>query len=121
MPCVTLYHNPRCSKSREALRLLQEAGCEVTVVEYLKTPPSEAELDALLTTLGLEPRALMRQGEPEYAELYLDDVTLERRHLIQAMIQHPRLIERPIAIAGGHAVVARPPEKALELLPLLAE
>ena len=113
---IRLYHNPRCSKSREALQLLQDAGADVEIVEYLKTPPSAEELDRLLTLLALDPRELMRQKEEEYQALHLDDVTLERRHLIAAMVDHPRLIERPIAIEGDQAVVGRPPERVLRLL-----
>ncbi|WP_024304266.1 arsenate reductase (glutaredoxin) [Pseudogulbenkiania sp. MAI-1] len=113
---IRLYHNPRCSKSREALKLLQDAGADVEIVEYLKTPPSAEELDRLLTLLDLEPRALMRQKEEEYQALHLDDVTLERRHLIAAMVDHPRLIERPIAVEGDQVVVGRPPERVLALL-----
>ncbi|OWY37398.1 arsenate reductase (glutaredoxin) [Xenophilus sp. AP218F] len=113
---IRLYHNPRCSKSRAALALLQEAGAEVEVIEYLKQPPSAAELDQLLQLLDMEPRELMRQKEDEYGELYLDDITLERDHLIRAMVDNPILIERPIAVRGRQAVVGRPPERVLELL-----
>ncbi|CUA81862.1 arsenate reductase (glutaredoxin) [Gulbenkiania indica] len=113
---IRLYHNPRCSKSRQALALLEEAGAEVEVVEYLRTPPTADELDRLLTLLDLDARALLRTKEEEYASLHLDDVTLERRHLIEAMIQHPRLLERPIAVCGDRAVVGRPPERVLSLL-----
>lgn len=113
---IRLYHNPRCSKSREALKLLQDAGADVETVDYLKTPPSAEELDRLLTLLKLEPRELMRQKEDEYQALHLDDVTLERRHLIAIMVEHPRLIERPIAVQGEQAVIGRPPERVLTLL-----
>lgn len=113
---IRLYHNPRCSKSREALKLLQDAGADVEIVDYLKTPPGPDELDHLLTLLALEPRELMRQKEEEYQALHLDDVTLERRHLITAMVDHPRLIERPIAVQGERAVIGRPPERVLTLL-----
>lgn len=113
---IRLYHNPRCSKSREALKLLQDAGADVEIIDYLKTPPSAEELDQLLTLLNLEPRELMRQKEDEYQALHLDDVTLERRHLIAAMVDHPRLIERPIAVQGEQAVIGRPPEQVLTLL-----
>lgn len=113
---IRLYHNPRCSKSREALKLLQDAGADVEIVDYLKTPPSAEELDRLLTLLGLEPRELMRQKEEEYQSLHLDDLTLERRHLIAVMVNHPRLIERPIAVQGERVVIGRPPERVLTLL-----
>ncbi|GGY16736.1 arsenate reductase (glutaredoxin) [Paludibacterium paludis] len=113
---IRFYHNPRCSKSREALRLLEDARAPLQVVDYLKTPPDEAELGRILDLLGIEPRDLMRRKEEEYAALHLDDVTLERRHLIAAMIQHPRLIERPIAVTDRAAVIGRPPENVLQLL-----
>ncbi|QEL56796.1 arsenate reductase (glutaredoxin) [Chromobacterium paludis] len=113
---IRLYHNPKCSKSRAALALLEEAGAEVEVIEYLKHPPSQEELDRLLTLLDMEPRELMRKKEEEYADLYLDDITLERQHLIAAMVDNPNLIERPIAVRGGRAVLGRPPEQVLNLL-----
>ncbi|TIC83455.1 arsenate reductase (glutaredoxin) [Crenobacter intestini] len=113
---IRFYHNPRCSKSREALQLLQDAGAEVEVIDYQKTPPSPEEITRLLGLLGLEPRALMRKHEEEYKELYLDDITLEDRHLIAAMHDNPRLIERPIAVGTDKAVIGRPPERVLELL-----
>lgn len=113
---IRLYHNPRCSKSREALSLLENAGANIEVVEYLKHPPSYEELERLLTLLDMEPRDLMRQKEEEYTELYLDDITLERKHLITAMIDNPKLIERPIAVNGDRAVIGRPPEYVLQLL-----
>ena len=104
---IRFYHNPRCSKSREALHLLQQQGVELEIVDYLKSPPAEAELDHILTLLGIEPRALMRHKEPEYLELHLDDITLERKHLIRIMVEHPRLIERPIAVSAQRAVLGR--------------
>lgn len=113
---IRFYHNPRCSKSREALHLLQEQGAELEIIDYLKTPPSEPELEQILTLLGLEARELIRNKEPEYLELHLDDITLERKHLISAMVQHPRLIERPIAVGAVRAILGRPPQKVLELL-----
>jgi arsenate reductase (glutaredoxin) len=113
---VTVYHNPRCSKSRAALELVRGAGVEPRVVEYLKTPPTAEELDDILKMLGLEPRELMRKGEKEYAELKRDDPRLSRAQLIRAMVEHPILIERPIAVKGKKAVVGRPPEKVKDLL-----
>lgn len=112
----TLYHNPRCSKSRGALALLQERGIDARIVPYLEQPPSIDELRHLLGMLGLAPRELMRKGEAEYAELGLDDPSLGDDALIQAMHAHPRLIERPIFVNGDRAVVGRPPERVLELL-----
>jgi len=113
---VTLYHNPRCSKSRQTLQLLEENGVTPTVIEYLKTPPSAEELDTLLIQLNLQPRELMRTKEAEYKENQLDDTSLTREQLIAAMIATPKLIERPIAIADGKAVIGRPPENVLTLL-----
>lgn len=113
---VTIYHNPRCSKSRQTLQLLTERHVPTEVVEYLQTPPSHEELERILAMLGLEPRALMRTKETEYEELGLDNPTLDRAALIEAMVQHPRLIERPIVIHGNKAAIGRPPEKILEIL-----
>jgi arsenate reductase len=113
---IRLFHNPRCSKSREALALLRERGVEPAVVEYLKLPPTADEIDALLRRLAIEPRQLMRKGEAAYKELGLDDPTLTRAALIAAMVENPILIERPIATDGKRAVLGRPPEKVLELL-----
>lgn len=113
---VTLYHNPRCSKSREALALLKAKGVEPEIVEYLKTPPSAAELKRILKLLGLNPRELMRRKEAAYGENRLDDPALEDDALIAAMVANPILIERPIALAGGKAALGRPPEKVLEVL-----
>ncbi len=113
---VTLYHNPRCGKSRQALALLQDRGVTLRVIEYLKTPPTAAEIDRILRRLGLEPRALMRRGEADYAALGLDDPALDRTALIEAMAGHPILIERPIALCGNKAALGRPPERVLEIL-----
>lgn len=113
---LKILHNPRCSKSRQALNLLRERGLEPQVQEYLKNPPSEAELDDILQRLGLEPRQLMRRKETEYKENGLDDPDLSREALIAAMIQHPKLIERPIVIRDGKVALGRPPEAVLEIL-----
>jgi arsenate reductase len=113
---ITIYHNPRCSKSRAALRLLREKGIEPEIVEYLKEPPDIATLGRLLDMLGLEPRDLMRTKEPEYKAHNLDDPALTREQLIAAMIAHPKLIERPIVVKGGKAILGRPPESVLELV-----
>ena len=111
-----IYHNPRCSKSRQTLQLLQEQGDQPEIVEYLKTPPSAAELAGILDLLGLEPRQLMRTKEAEYKENGLDDPTLSREQLIAAMVAHPKLIERPIVIHNGKAALGRPPENVLDIL-----
>ncbi|MFK4025457.1 arsenate reductase (glutaredoxin) [Stutzerimonas balearica] len=116
MTDLILYHNPRCSKSRSALELLQARGMEPTIVRYLDTPPSEAELHALLAKLGFSARQLLRTGEEEYQSLGLADTALTDAQIIAAMARHPRLIERPILIAGDKAVIGRPPERVLELL-----
>ncbi len=113
---ITLYHNPRCSKSRAALALLEAEGQTLRIVRYLDTPPDVATLKKLLTTLGISARELLRSKEPEYAELGLDDSSLSEARLLAVMVAHPRLIERPIAVAGTRAVIGRPPEKVLELL-----
>lgn len=113
---VTIYHNPRCSKSRQTLQLLSDRGIEPEVVEYLKTPPSAGELDAILTKLGLEPRAVMRTKEAAYKEAGLADETLTRRQLIDLMVANPIVIERPIVVSGNRAALGRPPENVLSLL-----
>ncbi len=113
---VQIYHNPRCSKSRQTLQLLQEQGIEPQVIEYLKTPPSKAKLKEILKMLALEPRQLMRNGEDEYQALGLDDESLKKDQLIEAMVAHPKLIERPIVVANGKAAIGRPPEAVLDIL-----
>jgi arsenate reductase len=114
---IQIYHNPRCSKSRETLKLLRERGVEPDIVEYLKTPPDRETLERILQLLGLEPRELMRRKEKEYKELGLSDPSLSREKLIDAMLSHPKLIERPIVIKDGQrAALGRPPEQTLELL-----
>jgi arsenate reductase len=111
-----LYHNTRCSKSRGALELLQARGVTPELVYYLETPPDQEELRWLLGLLGLPARSLLRAGEAEYAALGLDDPSLGVDALIAAMAAHPRLIERPVFVHGGRAVIGRPPERVLELL-----
>jgi len=113
---VTIYHNPRCSKSRQTLELLKQQGQDPDIVEYLQTPPSRDELVAVLDMLGLQPRDLMRKKEPEYKENDLDNQSLSRDELIDAMLRYPKLIERPIVIANGKAAIGRPPETVLEIL-----
>jgi arsenate reductase len=113
---VTIFHNPRCSKSRETLALLQDRGIAPEVIEYLKTPPSAELLDELLKKLGREPREAMRKQEPPYKELALDNPALSRGELIRAMVENPVLIERPIVLANGQARIGRPPEAVLEIL-----
>ena len=116
MNAVRIYHNSRCSKSRETLALLQQHGCQCEVINYLDTPPSVEELTQLLDQLGMTARELVRQGEAEYAELGLDNPALSEHDLLTAMSQHPRLIERPIVVANGKAKLGRPPESVLGIL-----
>ncbi|MCL2897507.1 arsenate reductase (glutaredoxin) [Brenneria tiliae] len=114
---VTIYHNPRCSKSRETLALLQRHGIEPQVVPYLETPPDAATLTRLIQQLGLSSaRDLMRRKEEIYRELNLADDTLTEAQLIQALVDHPKLIERPIVVADGQARIGRPPEQVLDIL-----
>ncbi|GFM72481.1 arsenate reductase [Pseudomonas cichorii] len=117
MTDLKLYHNPRCSKSRGALELLQARGLTPDIVLYLETPPDAAQLRDLLTKLGIGPRQLLRSGEDDYKALSLADPSLSDEQLIAAMVSHPKLIERPILVAGDKAVIGRPPENILELLP----
>ena len=113
---IKIYHKPRCSKSRQTLQLLQEQGVDPEIIEYLKTPPSAEELNDILQKLGLEPRELMRKNETEYKASGLDDETLDRQGLINGMVNHPILIERPIVIAHDKAAIGRPPEAVLAIL-----
>jgi arsenate reductase len=117
MTDLTLYHNPRCSKSRGALELLQDRGLAPTVVRYLETPLDAAQLERLLGKLGIDARQLLRTGEEEYKTLDLADESLSQAQLIAAIAAHPKLMERPIVEAGDKAVIGRPPEKVLEILP----
>ncbi|WP_331345628.1 arsenate reductase (glutaredoxin) [Cellvibrio sp. UBA7661] len=113
---ITLYHNPRCSKSREALALLREHGHEPDIVLYLETPPTSKTLKALLATLGISARDLLRKGEEVYKTLNLADESLSEAALIKAMVENPKLIERPIAVNGDKAVIGRPPENVLHII-----
>ena len=110
-----LYHNPRCSKSRAALELLRERGIEPHIVAYLDEPPTAADLRRLVSMMGSGAHDLVRQGEPEYSTLNLGPASPDDE-LITAMVQHPRLIERPIFVHAGRAVIGRPPERVLDLL-----
>ncbi len=113
---VTIYHNPRCSKSRQTLQLLEQQGQPVNVVEYLKTPPSAAELQDLLQKLALSPRQLLRNKEDEYKAEGLDNPALTDQQLIEVMVRVPKLIERPIVVSNGKAAIGRPPEAVLAIL-----
>ncbi|MGI2258392.1 arsenate reductase (glutaredoxin) [Shewanella sp. GXUN23E] len=115
MTHAVIYHNPRCSKSRQTLALLEEKGCDITVVEYLKDAPGRDEIHQLMAQLGLtDPRDMMRTKEEEYRQLGL--AALQGEALIQAMVTTPKLIERPIVVIGERAVFGRPPENVLELI-----
>lgn len=116
MPQITLYHNPRCSKSREALALLEQKGVVPSLQLYMDKPPSTAELKQLLSMLGCSARELLRTSESAYRELNLANPELSEAQLIKAMCADPRLIQRPIAVSGERAIVGRPPEAILELL-----
>jgi len=113
---IEIFHNPRCSKSRATLALLQERGIEPQVRLYLEDPPDAAELRRILGKLGFSARQLMRRGEEAYREQLLDDESLSEDELIAAMVATPKLIERPIVIAGQRAAIGRPPESVLEIL-----
>ncbi|MBC3271974.1 MULTISPECIES: arsenate reductase (glutaredoxin) [Pseudomonas] len=117
MTDLTLYHNPRCSKSRGALELLEARGLTPTIVRYLETPLSAVQIKALLGKLGISARQLLRSGEEEYKTLNLADASLSEQQLIDAIAAHPKLMERPILEAGDKAIIGRPPENVLELLP----
>ena len=113
---VKIYHNPRCSKSRQTLQLLEDNGAKPTIIEYLKEAPSKAELESVLSLLNMSPRNLMRKGEAVYKELGLSDEGLSNDQLVSAMLDNPILIERPIVLANGKAAIGRPPESVLDIL-----
>ncbi len=111
-----IYHNPRCSKSRATLAILEEQNETVEVIKYLETPPDKETLGHVLSALNLSPRELMRRNEVEYAENQLSDESLSDEQLIEAMIKFPKLIERPIVIKGEKVAIGRPPESVLDIL-----
>ena len=114
---VLIYHNPRCSKSRQTLGILKDNNIDPTVIDYLSSPPTHQQLDSILRGLEMQPRELIRKNEAEYKQHGLDDESLSRDQLIAAMIEHPRLIERPIVVIGDQIVIGRPPEAVLTMLP----
>ncbi len=116
MSKVIIYHNPRCTKSRQTLQLLQEKNIQPEVIEYLQHPPSKKQLKEILSMLKMNARELMRKTEIEYKELGLDNKSLTEAQLITAMVENPKLIERPIVINKNKAIIGRPPEKVLEIL-----
>ncbi|VVE89001.1 arsenate reductase (glutaredoxin) [Pandoraea bronchicola] len=117
---ITVYHNPRCSKSREALALVEGSsavgGSDLQIIEYLKTPPKLAELKRLHTLLDVPVREMIRSNEAEYAALGLADTALTDDALLAAVAEHPKLLQRPIVVNGDKAVIARPPELASSVL-----
>lgn len=113
---VVIYHNPKCTKSRQTLALLEARGIKPKVVEYLKTPPDKTEIERILKLLALDPRALMRRKEPVYKQARLDNPKLTRAQLVTALIEYPMLLERPIVLAHGKAAIGRPPENVLDIL-----
>ena len=114
---VIIYHNPRCSKSRKTLELITENNITPVIIDYQKNPPTHQQLDSILRGLDKETRELMRKKEAQYTELNLDNTELSRDQLIEAMITTPKLIERPIVVAGDEIVIGRPPEAVLAILP----
>jgi len=113
---VSIIHNPRCSKSRQTLSLLEEHNCEIQVVEYLKSPLKSGEIEGLLVKLGLTAREIMRTKETEYKEQNLADPSLSEAQLIEAIVKTPKLLERPIVLANDKAAIGRPPENVLAIL-----
>lgn len=116
MNTTRIYHNPRCSKSRETLALLENQQQDIEIVEYLKTPPTAEELSDILQQLDMQPRHLLRTKETLYKELQLDNDNLSDQELIRAMCDNPKLIERPIVIKNNQAIIGRPPEAVLNIL-----
>lgn len=116
MADVTIYHNPRCGTSRKTLELIRKKGIEPKIIEYLKTPPTEKELDTILKLLSIEPRELMRTKEREYSRYRLNNPKLRRAQLIAVMVRHPVLIQRPIVLSKGRAALGRPPENVETIL-----
>tara|TARA_B100000686_G_scaffold198357_1_gene205191 strand:- start:173 stop:520 length:348 start_codon:yes stop_codon:yes gene_type:complete len=113
---ITIYHNPKCSKSRQTLKLLEEQATGIDVIEYLKNPPTVKKLKEVLSLLKIPPRELMRKKETEYKELMLSNSNLSDKDLIESMVKHPILIERPIVLANGKAALGRPPENVLNII-----
>lgn len=113
---ITIYHNPRCSKSRQTLSLLEDQGVDIEVIEYLQTPPDAATLEALIKKLGIAAKDLLRKGEEEFKLAGLDKENVTDEEIIQAMLKYPKLIERPIVVHKDKAALGRPPENVLAIL-----
>jgi len=116
MSKIKIFHNPRCSKSRQTLALLEQQNIKAEIIEYLKTPPTKEQLEEIIAMLNIEPRDLLRKGESLYKELGLVDLNLSNEQLVQAMCDNPKLIERPIVINNGKAKIGRPPESVLTII-----
>jgi arsenate reductase len=112
----TIYHNPRCSKSRQTLKLIEEKGIEPEIILYLEKPPTVSVLSKILDYLQMKPRDLLRKGEDEYKTFNLKDITLDNSIILKIMSENPKLIERPIVLSGDRAIIGRPPENVLELI-----
>ncbi|NOR52313.1 MAG: arsenate reductase (glutaredoxin) [Gammaproteobacteria bacterium] len=113
---LKIYHNPRCSKSRQTLQLIEQKGIYPEIVEYLKTPPTAQELKEITQLLNISPRELLRTKEAEYTAQGLDNMALDDETIIDIMVNHPKLIERPLVVDGKRAIIGRPPENVLELI-----
>ena len=116
MSKITIYHNPRCSKSRQTLEILTSNGVEPEVVEYLKTPPNKTKLKSMLKALQMQPQDIMRKKEVEYKESGLNEPGLTKEQQIEKMVAFPKVIERPIVVSGDKAVIGRPPENVLDII-----
>ncbi|QKK01627.1 MAG: arsenate reductase (glutaredoxin) [Pseudomonadota bacterium] len=114
---VKIYHNPRCSKSRAALAMIRERGIEPEIIDYLQEPPSVEQLEHITQALGVEPQALLRRSEPDFSELGLDPHLDDGQHILAAIHDHPRLLQRPIVMVDGRGRIGRPPEVIAEILP----
>lgn len=113
---LSIYHNPRCSKSRQTLQIIEDKGLEVKIIEYLKTPPTKKELAEIIEKLGISPRQLLRKGEEAYKTYDLGNAKLSDSKIISCMVDEPKLIERPIVVNGNKAVLGRPPENVLGII-----
>jgi len=115
MSTIKIFHNPRCSKSRKTLEIIQQQGHTPEIIKYLDSPPSEEEIELVLTRLNMQPRDLMRKGEAEYKQFFTDE-SLTKTELISLMHQYPKVIERPIVLSNNQAVIGRPPESVLDII-----
>ena len=116
MSVITIYHNPRCSKSRQSLQLLRDKGIKPNIIEYLKTPPSQNEIEALSKLLDKRPSEFIRKGESDFKDNQLSNLIDHDQGMLNAMIKYPKIIERPIIVRGNKAVIGRPPENIMELI-----